>query len=370
MAALSAAAVAPSASSAVTSSPASPSRSAACVSCACAQSRCAFALLAGGAQQLGRQLGARSGRELGAQERDRVAAAVGVQVGRDERLAQGRIVGAMRGDAALQPVDRVVLAAHDLELVRDAHVAGRRLKVVRELPNQAIDVAERARERLAHGAQRQSRMRERDARIGRHRAELARQDRVERREPRVAEQRPVALRRVVHPLVVGLLGQLDEPRGERLGLGRHGTAGVEMETANLLAQRVHVGIGRAELAERLVDAEDRVLGERDAAAGRGSTTSSCSSTRVSWMRAAKRAGPRQATSRDGLVTAVRPLRTVTASTVLTDSDDLHVEAVAARRGARGVVGHGRQASTLAPREDRDCVYEQRFSGSHRGHGTL
>ena len=38
------------------------------------------------------------------------------------------------------------------------------------------------------------------------------------------------------------------------------------------------------------------------------------------MRAAKRAGPRQAASRDGFVTAVRPLRTVTASTVLTENE--------------------------------------------------
>jgi hypothetical protein len=35
------------------------------------------------------------------------------------------------------------------------------------------------------------------------------------------------------------------------------------------------------------------------------------------MRAAKRVGPRQAASRDGFVTAVRPFRTVTASTELT-----------------------------------------------------
>ena len=92
-----------------------------------------------------------------------------------------------------------------------------------------------------------------------------------------------------------------------------------MQLAHLDPQRVHVGIGRAELAERLVDAEDGVLGERDARRMRGAT-SSCSSASVSWMRAANRVGPRQAASREGFVTAVRPLRTVTASTVLTENE--------------------------------------------------
>ena len=38
------------------------------------------------------------------------------------------------------------------------------------------------------------------------------------------------------------------------------------------------------------------------------------------MRAAKRVGPRQAVSREGFVTAVRPLRTVTASIELTENE--------------------------------------------------
>ena len=78
------------------------------------------------------------------------------------------------------------------------------------------------------------------------------------------------------------------------------------------------------------------------------------------MRAAKRVGPRQAASRDGFVTAVRPFRTVTASTELTAK-----ETCTSRRspgaGVRArVVGHERQASTLAPRGDRDCVTSSDF----------
>ena len=60
------------------------------------------------------------------------------------------------------------------------------------------------------------------ARVGRHRVELARQDRVERGQARVAEHVAVALRRVLHPVALGPLGELDQPGGERLGLGRHG----------------------------------------------------------------------------------------------------------------------------------------------------
>ena len=88
---------------------------------------------------------------------------------------------------------------------------------------------------------------------------------IERGEALVSEHVAIALRRVLHPVALGLLGQLDEPGGERLGLGRHGLAGVEVQLAHLDPQRIHVRIGRAELPERLVDAEDRVLRERDAA---------------------------------------------------------------------------------------------------------
>ena len=82
------------------------------------------------------------------------------------------------------------------------------------------------------------------ARVGRHRVELARQDRVERGEAAVAEHVAIALRRILHPVALGALGELDEPRGQRLGLGRHGAAGGQVQLAHILAQRIHVGIAR------------------------------------------------------------------------------------------------------------------------------
>ena len=122
----SAAAVAPSASSAVTSSPASPSRSAACASCAWAQSRSASrsSPAAPSSSAVSWALGARVSSV--AQERNGVAALIGVQIGDHERLAQRLVAGAVLGHAALQPVERVVAAVDRIELVGDADVARRR----------------------------------------------------------------------------------------------------------------------------------------------------------------------------------------------------------------------------------------------------
>ena len=126
--------------------------------------------------------------------------------------------------------------------MRDAHVARGRLEIERELAHQPIDVAERAGERLAHRPQCQARMREREPRAGRHLPELACEDLVERSEAAVAECIAIALRRILHPVALGPLCELDEPRGQRLGLGRHGEAGGQVQLAHLLAQPIHVGI--------------------------------------------------------------------------------------------------------------------------------
>ena len=89
------------------------------------------------------------------------------------------------------------------------------------------------------------------------------------------------------------------------------------------------------------------------------------------MRAAKRAGPRQAVSRDGLVTAVRPLRTVTTSIDADRCRDLHVEAVGRKLTVRGRrLGHERSASKLARREDREFIESSDFRASMDMHGSL
>ena len=321
------------------------------MSCAWAQSRWASRCSPAAREELGGQLRARNARELGAQEGDRVLALAGVEIGDDERLAQRVVAGAVLGHAALQPLERILAAVDRVELVRDAHVARRRREVVRQLAHEAVDVAERARERLAHRAQRQADVRERGLRVGRHRVELARQDRVERGKPVVAEQIAVALGRVLHPVALGLLGQLDQPGCERLGPGRHGMAGGQVQLAHLDPQRIHVGIGGAELAERLVDAEDRVLGQRDTRRMRGAHELVQLGERLVDPR-----GEARGAAPGGLTRRLRDR-----GQALADRDgvhradgegDLDIEPVARRPGAELVVGHRRQASTLAPRDDR------------------
>ena len=219
-------------------------------------------------------------------------------------------------------------------------------------------------QRLAHRAQRQTGVREREARIGRHRGELARQDGVERGQPVVAEQLAIALGRVLQPVVLGLLGQLDQAGRERHRLGRYGAAGIEMEPAHFLAQGVHVGIGVAELAESLVHAEHRVLRERDAGGMAGAHQLVQLDQRlVDARRKARRAAPgdlarrlrhrgQALAHRDGVDGADR-------------EGDLDVQAVVRRGGvAREAVGHECQASTLAPRATSRLSYEQRFPSDH------
>ena len=196
-------------------------------------------------------------------------------------------------------------------------------------------------------------MGERRGRAGRQVVELAGEDGVERRETLVSEHVAIALRRVLHPVALGLLGQVDEPGGERLGLGRDGAAGREMELAHLDAQRIHVGIGGAELAERLVDAEDCVLGERDAARmALAHELVQLDERLVDARGKARRAAP------GGLARGLRDGREALAHRDGVDradgERDLHVEPIARRPRAREVVRHRRQASTLAPRGVRDC----------------
>ena len=167
-----------------------------------------------------------------------------MQIGDHERLAQRLVAGAVLGHAALQPVERVVAAVGRGELVGDADVARRsRRSRASSRTRRSMSPSARASDSLiarsvspaCESAARES---------GGMLVELARQDRVERGETVVAEQVAVALGRVVHPVALGLLGQLDEPGGERLGLGRHGVAGGQVQLAHLFAQRVHVGVGR------------------------------------------------------------------------------------------------------------------------------
>ena len=74
--------------------------------------------------------------------------------------------------------------------------------------------------------------------------ELARQDGVERGQAAVAEHVAVALGRVLHPVVLGALCELDQTGCKRLGLGRHGPARGQVQRAHILAQGIHVGIRR------------------------------------------------------------------------------------------------------------------------------
>ena len=81
------------------------------------------------------------------------------------------------------------------------------------------------------------------------------------------------------------------------------------------------------------------------------------------MRAAKRAGPRQAVSRDGLVTAVRPLRTVTTSIEPTEA-----ETCTSRRsiaiGVRGEASSRALSGQERPARRPRIRHEQRFPCVH------
>ena len=113
------------------------------------------------------------------------------------------------------------------------------------------------------------------------------------------------------------------------------------------------GIGRAELAERLVD--DRIAcSEERQQPGYAGSTSPWSSTSVSWMRAAKRGRP----SPCGLARRLGDRREALAhshhvTSSPTGGRDLHVEAVDRNRNRRASFVPERSAGRNAPREDRE-----------------
>ena len=143
------------------------------------------------------------------------------------------------------------------------------------------------------------------------------------------------------------------PGGRRAPrLGRRGLAGGQVQLAHFDTQRVHVGIGRAELAERLVDAEDGVLGERDARRMRSANELVQLGERLVDAR-----GKPRGTAPGGLAGGLRDRRQA-----LADRDgvhrahgerDLDIEPLTRRPGARRLVGHRRQASTLTQRNDHN-----------------
>ena len=321
----------------------------------------AVALVSGRAEQFGRDLGARLPLKLVAQKRGRILATVGAQVGRHQRVAQRVVAGAVSGHSALQPLECVVGPSGDVELMGDAHVARGRLEIERELANQALDVAERARQGLAHGPQGQARMRERDGRVQRHGIELARQDGVERGQAAVAEHVAVALRSILHPVALGALGELDQPGCKRLGLGRHGTARRQVQRPDILTQGFHVGIAGAELAERLVDAENRVLGQRDAAGVACGHELVQQDERLLDARGEPRGAAPGGLAR-GLANGGQSLADGHDIDRADGRGHLHVEAVG-RDGSPGRVCHERSASEVARREDRKGVQSSDFRAS-------
>ena len=150
-----------------------------------------------------------------------------------------------------------------------------------------------------------------------------------------------------------------------------------MQRADILAQGFHVGIAGAELAERLVDAENRVLGQRDAAGMACGHELVQQHERVLDARGeARRAAP------GGLARGLADGGQALADGHDIDGADgrghLHVEAVG-RNGSPRRVCHECSASELARREDRKVVQSSDFRASMdptvacndppRGYGT-